>query len=240
MQKPLYKRVMLKISGEALTKPKQFGINLNEAEALAQKIKEVHDLGVQVAVVMGAGNIWRGIQGTNKGMERETADQIGMLGTVMNCLTLSDALKNKGERVRLHTSVPMQVIAEPYVRLRALHQLEKGYIVILGAGTGHPYFTTDTAAALRASELNSDVLIKATKVDTLYTADPKKHPDARPIRKISHMEVIKQGLKALDGTAVTLCMNNNLPIKIINLWKENSLKRAVTEDDFGSLIYSQA
>jgi uridylate kinase len=237
MDKPLYKRVMLKISGEALAEPNQFGINLHRTENLAKKIKDVHDLGVQLAIVIGGGNIWRGVQGIANGMEKETADHIGMLGTVMNCLALSDALKRNGKIVRFHTSVPMKEIAEPYVRLRALHQMEKGYIIILGAGTGHPYFTTDTAAALRGAELNSDIFIKATNVDFLYAEDPKKNPEAKPIKKISYMDFLKNRLGVMDSTAVTLCMNNHLPIKIINLWKENSLKRALTEENFGSMIY---
>lgn len=237
MNNLLYKRVMLKISGESLAEPDQFGIHIHRAEDLAQKIKDIHDLGVQVAIVMGGGNLWRGAQGIAKGMEKETADHIGMLGTVMNCLALSDALKHKGKIVRLHTSVSMTEIAEPYVRLRALHQMEKGYIIILGAGTGHPYFTTDTAAALRGVELNSDIFIKATNVDFLYEEDPRKNPEAEPIKRISYMDVLKKGLKVMDSTAITLCMNNHLPIKIINLWKENSLKRALTEENFGSIIY---
>ncbi len=231
-----YKRVVIKLGGETLSKKGQFGINASRAKKLAKRIKRIHDLGNQVVIIMGAGNIWRGAQGQAKGMDRSIADEIGILATVMNSLALEDAFKKLDIGVRLHTSVAMQPIAEPYSRLRAIYQLEKGYIVIVGGGTGHPYFTTDTAAALRAVEIKADAFIKATKVNGIYTEDPKKNPKAKKIDRINYLDYIDRKIKVLDNTAVTLCMNNDLPIIVIGLKEEEGLKRAIQGEKIGSLI----
>ncbi|XOB40578.1 MAG: UMP kinase [Candidatus Nealsonbacteria bacterium] len=236
--KPIYQRIVLKLGGEALAGPKGFGIDPEKAKELAVRIKAVNSIGVQVAIIMGAGNIWRGIKGLAHGMDRATTDEMGMLATVMNCLALSDALTRLGTTVRLHTSIEMKSIAEPYVRLRAIYQLEKGYTVIIGAGTGNPYFTTDTAAALRAMEINANVLIKATKVDGIYTDDPKLNSKAQRLEQLTYMEAINRKIKVLDNTAITLCMNNNLPIFIIGLSEPDGLKKVVRGEKIGSLITS--
>jgi len=231
-----YKRVVIKLGGETLSRSNQFGIDTEKAKELALKIKDVHDTGSQVLIVMGAGNIWRGARGQSKGMDRSTADEIGILATIMNCLALEDALKKIGVVVRLHTSIAMKPIAEPYTRLRAVYQLNKGYVVIVGGGTGHPYFTTDTAAALRAVEIKADALIKATKVDGVYNEDPIKNPNAKKIEKISYIEYLDKKIGVLDNTAITLCMNNNLPILVIGLSEKDGLKRVVTGEKIGSII----
>ena len=231
-----YKRVVIKLGGETLSGADQFGINTEKAKELALKIKKVHDCGTQILIVMGAGNIWRGAKGNSKGMDRSIADEIGMLATVMNCLALEDAFQKVGINSRLHTSVAMQPIAEPYSRLRAVYQLNKGYLVIVGGGTGHPYFTTDTAAALRAVEIEADALIKATKVDGIYDKDPKENPDAKRMEKISYMEYLDKKIKVLDNTAITLCMNNNLPILVIGLSEEDGLKKVIMGENIGSIV----
>ena len=231
-----YKRVVIKLGGETLSEANQFGINTEKAKELALKIKKVYDCGAQILVVMGAGNIWRGARGQSKGMDTSIADEIGMLATVMNCLALEDALQKIGIKVRLHTSIAMQPIAETYSRLRAIYQLKKGYIVIVGGGTGHPYFTTDTAAALRAVEIGADALIKATKVNSIYDKDPEKNPKAKKIEKISYMEYLAKEIRVLDNTAITLCMNNNLPILVIGLSEKDGLKRVVMGEKIGSII----
>jgi len=231
-----YKRVAIKLGGETLSGADQFGINAERAKELALKIKDVHDCGAQILIVMGAGNLWRGAKGQSAGMDRSIADEIGMLATVMNCLALEDALIKIGITVRLHTSVSIQPIAEAYSRLRAVYQLNKGYVVIVGGGTGHPYFTTDTAAALRAVEIEADALIKATKVNGIYDKDPKTNPDAEMIKEIGYMEYIDKQIKVLDNTAITLCMNNNLPILVIGLSEEDGLKRVIQGESLGSII----
>jgi uridylate kinase len=231
-----YKRVVIKLGGETLSGENGFGINTEKAQELALRIKKVHDLGAEIVIVMGAGNLWRGAKGQAKGMDRSIADEIGMLATVMNCLALEDALKKLNIGVRLHTSVSMQPIAEPYSRLRVDYQLKKGYIVIVGGGTGHPYFTTDTAAALRAAEIQADAFIKATKVDGIYTEDPKKNSQAKKIEEISYMDYIDQKIKVLDNTAITLCMNNHLPILVIGLSEEDGLSKVVQGEKIGSII----
>jgi len=231
-----YKRVAIKLGGETLSGADQFGINAERAKELALKIKDVHDCGAQILIVMGAGNLWRGAKGQSAGMDRSIADEIGMLATVMNCLALEDALTKIGITVRLHTSVSIQPIAESYSRLRAVYQLNKGYVVIVGGGTGHPYFTTDTAAALRAVEIEADALIKATKVNGIYDKDPKTNPDAKMMKEVGYMEYIDKQIKVLDNTAITLCMNNNLPILVIGLSEENGLKRVVEGESLGSII----
>jgi uridylate kinase len=232
-----YHRILLKLGGEALAGPNGFGIDPSQAEVLAAKIKEVHDLGVQVAIVIGAGNLWRGAQGLALGMERTTADHMGMLATVMNALALQDALERAGVVTRVQTAIEMKAIAEPYIRGRAVSHLEKGRVIILGAGTGNPYFTTDTAGALRAMEIDAEVLIKATKVDGVYDGDPKLDPNAKRYDQIPYIEAVNKRLKVMDSTAITLCMDNDLPIIVLNLWQEDALTRTVMGESVGTLIY---
>ncbi len=232
-----YRRILLKLGGEALAGPNGFGIDPARAEELAAKIKDVYDFGVQVAIVIGAGNLWRGAQGLALGMERTTADHMGMLATVMNALALQDALERAGVVTRVQTAIEMKAIAEPYIRGRAVRHLEKGRVVILGAGTGNPYFTTDTAGALRAMEIDAEVLIKATKVDGVYDGDPALDPNAKRYDQISYIEAVNKRLKVMDSTAITLCMDNDLPIIVLNLWQENALTRTVLGESVGTLIY---
>ena len=232
-----YHRILLKLGGEALAGPNGFGIDPAQAEVLAEKIKEVHNLGVQVAIVIGAGNLWRGAQGLALGMERTTADHMGMLATVMNALALQDALERTGVVTRVQTAIEMKAIAEPYIRGRAVRHLEKGRVVILGAGTGNPYFTTDTAGALRAMEIDAEVLIKATKVDGVYDGDPNKDANAKRYDQLSYIEAVNKRLRVMDSTAITLCMDNDLPIIVLNLWQEGALVRTVMGEMVGTLIY---
>ncbi|MBM4426981.1 MAG: UMP kinase, partial [Chloroflexi bacterium] len=203
-----YKRILLKLSGEALGGSMGYGIDVDEAEAIAKRIKEVHEMGVDVAVVIGAGNLWRGKQGLERGMDRSTADYMGMLATVMNAMSLMDALERQGVYTRVMSAIEMRAIAEPYIWRRAIRHLEKRRVVIFGAGTGNPFFSTDTAAALRATEIGAEVVIKATKVDGVYDADPKKNPDAKKLDKLSYIEVLNRRLEVMDSTAITLCMEN--------------------------------
>ncbi len=228
---PKYHRILLKLSGEALSKNDDFGIDPTQAEWIANIIKRVKDRGVEVAIVIGAGNLWRGTIGTNAGMDRSTADHMGMLGTVMNALALRDALERLGVVTRVQSAVEMRTIAEQYIRLRAIRHLEKGRVVIMGGGTGNPFFTTDSAAALRAMEIHADVLIKATKVNGVYDSDPKKNPNAKRYDQLGYMQAIEQGLKVMDATALTLCMENHMPILVLNLWEEGALERAVLGDE---------
>ena len=208
-----YKRVLLKLSGEALASPEsKFGIDPQQAEEIARKVCAVHELGVEVAVVIGAGNLWRGRIGLERGMDRATADYMGMLATVMNALALMDAIEQSGVVVRVQTALEMQAVAEPYIRRRAIRHLEKGRVVIFGGGTGNPFFSTDTAAALRAMDIGADVLIKATKVDGVYDSDPKLNPDAKRYDRLTYTETLIQRLEVMDSTAISLCMENQLPI----------------------------
>ena len=216
--------------------PSGFGIDVNEAESVARRIKEVYDLGVEVAVVIGAGNLWRGKLGLEHGMDRSTADYMGMLATVMNSMVLMDALERIGVLTRVMSAIEMRAVAEPYIRRRAIRHLEKGRVVIFGAGTGNPFFSTDTAAALRASEIDADVVIKATKVDGVYDSDPKKNRDARRFDALSYIEVLNRRLEVMDSTAVTLCMENNLPILVLNLWDPQALIAALKGDKIGTLV----
>jgi uridylate kinase len=209
---------------------------VNEAESVARRIKEVYDLGVEVAVVIGAGNLWRGKLGLEHGMDRSTADYMGMLATVMNSMVLMDALERIGVFTRVMSAIEMRAVAEPYIRRRAIRHLEKGRVVIFGAGTGNPFFSTDTAAALRASEIDADVVIKATKVDGVYDSDPKKNRDARRFDALSYIEVLNRRLEVMDSTAVTLCMENNLPILVLNLWDPQALIAALKGDKVGTLV----
>lgn len=231
-----YKRILLKLSGEALGGPMGFGIDVNEAEAIASRIKEVYDMGVDVAVVIGAGNLWRGKQGLERGMDRSTADYMGMLATVMNAMALMDALERQGVFTRVLSAIEMRAIAEPYIRRRAVRHLEKRRVVIFGAGTGNPFFSTDTAAALRATEIDAQVVIKATKVDGVYDADPKKNPDAKKFDTLSYIEVLNRRLEVMDSTAITLCMENNLPILVLNLWDSQALISALRGERVGTLV----
>lgn len=232
-----YNRILLKLGGEALSVPNGRGIDPNAADILAQKVKLIKDLDVQIAIVIGAGNLWRGMKdGAPYGMDRATADHIGMLATVMNSLTLADALSRYGIVTRVQTAIEMRSVAEPYIRGRAIRHMEKGRVVILGAGTGNPYFTTDTAAALRAMEIDAEVLIKATKVDGVYESDPMLDPNATRLEQLTYIEALNLGVRVLDSTALTLCMENSLPIIVLNLWHEDSIRRSVLGDKVGTLI----
>jgi uridylate kinase len=231
-----YRRILLKLSGEALGSENGFGINTSNAEAIAGRIKEVYEMGVQVAVVIGAGNLWRGKQGLERGMDRATADYMGMLGTVMNALALMDALERASVLTRVQSAIEMRAVAEPYIRRRAIRHLEKGRVVIFSAGTGNPYFSTDTAAALRAMEIDAGVLIKATKVDGVYDADPKKNPQARKFDRLTYIDVLNRRLEVMDSTAVSLCMENNLPILVLNLWDPQALLKALRGEPVGTLV----
>jgi uridylate kinase len=231
-----YHRILLKLSGEALASDDGAGIDPACANDIARRVKEVRELGVDVAIVIGAGNLWRGRVGLNQGMDQATADYMGMLATVMNALALMDALESQGVVTRVQSAISMQAVAEPFIRRRAIRHLEKGRVVILGGGTGNPFFTTDTAAALRANELGCDVLIKATKVDGVYDSDPKKNPAARRFDYISYMDALSQRLQVMDSTALSLCMDNKLPILVLNLFDETALPRALMGEQVGTLV----
>jgi uridylate kinase len=231
-----YRRILLKLGGEALAGQGGFGIDPEKAAEVAQKVKGVYDLGVQVAIVIGAGNLWRGSIGTTSGMARSTADHMGMVATTMNALALQDALERAGIVTRVQTAIEMRSIAEPYIRLRAMRHLDKGRVVILGAGTGNPYFTTDTAGALRALEIGAEVMIKATKVDAIYDEDPQKNPNARRFDHISYIDFLNSRLRVMDSTAVSLCMENNLPIVVLDFWQDESIKRLILGETVGTTI----
>lgn len=222
MDKPMYKRVLLKLSGEALAGERGFGINNDVVNDIAIAIKKIQEIGVEVAVVVGGGNFWRGR--TSEGMDRTTADYIGMLATVMNAMALQDALENIDVATRVQTAIDMRQIAEPYIRRRAVRHLEKERVVIFGAGTGNPYFTTDTTAALRAAEMEAEVILLAKNVDAVYDKDPKVHADAKKFTELSYMEVIQKELKVMDSTATSLCMDNKIPIKVFELTTENIIR----------------
>lgn len=231
-----YRRILLKLGGEALAGPGGFGIDPEKAAEVAQTVKGVYDLGVQVAIVIGAGNLWRGSIGTSSGMARSTADHMGMVATAMNALALQDALERSGIVTRVQTAIEMRSIAEPYIRLRAIRHLDKGRVIILGAGTGNPYFTTDTAGALRALEIGAEVMIKATKVDAIYDEDPQKNPSAKRFDHISYIDFLNSRLRVMDSTAVSLCMENNLPIVVLNFWQNESIKRLILGETVGTTI----
>ena len=231
-----YHRILLKLSGESLAGPQGFGIDPQRAEDIAERVREVRNLEVDVAVVIGAGNLWRGRIGIERGMDRATADYMGMLATVMNALALMDAMERLGMVTRVQSAVEMHAVAEPYIRRRAIRHLEKGRVVILGGGTGNPYFSTDTAAALRAMEIGAQVLIKATKVDGVYDSDPVTNPGAVRFERLSYMETINRRLDVMDSTAISLCMDNHLPILVLNLWQPNSLREALFGANVGTLV----
>ncbi len=237
MEKELkYKRVLLKLSGEALAGEEGFGIDPVCAEDVAERVRSVHELGVDVAVVIGAGNLWRGRTGIERGMDRATADYMGMLATMMNALALMDAMERMGLQTRVQSAVEMHTIAEPYIRRRAIRHMEKGRIVILGGGTGNPFFSTDTAAALRAVEIGADLIIKATKVDGVYDKDPLTNPEAILFDNMTYMEAINRRVEVMDSTALSLCMDNHLPILVLNLWHPDALELALYGEHIGTLI----
>lgn len=236
MAEPKFDRILLKLSGESLAGEGGSGIDPKRAAEVAEIVKDVYDLGVQVALVIGAGNIWRGSVGTKVGMEQSTADHMGMIGTVMNALLLQDALERAGIPTRVQTALEMRTVAEPYIRLRAMRHLEKGRVVIFGCGTGNPYFTTDTAGALRAMEIGADILVKATKVDAIYDEDPKINPNAKRFDQISYIDALNMRLRIMDSTAFSLCMENNLPIVVLNLWQKDSVKRFILGESVGTIV----
>jgi uridylate kinase len=233
---PCYKRILLKLSGEALAGQQGYGIDPEVIGGIAAEIRDVIELGVQVAVVIGGGNIFRGVAAASRGMDRASADYMGMLATVMNSLALQDALEKVGVATRVQSAIEMQEIAEPYIRRRAVRHLEKGRVVIFGAGTGNPYFTTDTAASLRAMEINADVILKATKVDGIYTADPNKDKDAVKYTSLTYLDVLKLGLQVMDATATSLCMDNNLPIVVFDLTARGNIQKVILGEAIGTIV----
>lgn len=233
---PQYKRIVLKLSGEALAGEKGFGIDLDIVNSIACQTKEVLDLGVQIAVVVGGGNFWRGAVGSHSGIERSTADYMGMLATVINSLALQDAFEKHGIPTRVQAAIEMRQIAEPYIKRRATRHLEKNRVVIFAAGTGNPYFSTDTAAALRAAEIEADIILKATKVDGVYSADPKKDPLARRFENLDFMDVLQQRLRVMDATATSLCMDNKIPIVVFNLNESGNIRRIILGEKVGTIV----
>ncbi|MCQ9209838.1 UMP kinase [Granulicatella seriolae] len=237
MVNPKYKRVILKLSGEALAGQAGFGINPPTIKEIVQELKEVHDLGVEMAIVVGGGNIWRGTTGAEMGMERAQADYMGMLATVMNALALQDTLENVGVPTRVQTSIDMRQIAEPYIRRRAVRHLEKERIVIFAAGTGNPYFSTDTTAALRAAEIDADVILMAkNNVDGVYSADPKVDQNAKKFNELTHLDVIQKGLQVMDSTASSLSMDNDIPLVVFNLNEKGNIRRAILGENIGTTV----
>jgi uridylate kinase len=236
VSKTKYKRVLLKLSGEALAGPDGFGIDPFKAEELAQLITDIYELDIQIAIVIGAGNLWRGRIGLERGMDRATADYMGMLGTVINAMALMDALERAGIVTRVQSAIEMKSVAEPYIYRRAIRHLEKERVVIFGGGTGNPYFSTDTAAALRATEIGADIVIKATKVDGVYDSDPMENEDAERFEKLSYIETLNRRLGVMDSTAISLCMENHLPILVLNLWETGALRKALLGEQIGTLI----
>lgn len=231
-----YRRILLKMGGEALSNPQGFGIDPQRVAEVAGIVKDVYDLGIQVAIVIGAGNLWRGTVGTSQGMSRSTADHMGMIATVMNALALQDALERAGIVTRVQTAIEMRTVAEPYIRLRAIRHLDKGRVVIIAGGTGNPYFTTDSAGALRAMELDAEVLIKATKVDAIYDEDPEKNPDANRFDELTYIDFLNLRLRVMDTTAISLCMENNMPIVVLNFWQKDSVKNLLLGETIGTTI----
>ncbi|HEX2980226.1 MAG TPA: UMP kinase [Anaerolineaceae bacterium] len=236
MQSLKYHRILLKLSGEALSTGAGMGIDPQKSVGIAQRVREVRELGVDVAIVIGAGNLWRGKVGLEMGMDRATADYMGMLATVMNALALMDALESQGVITRVQSAIEMRSVAEPYIRRRAIRHLEKGRVVIFGGGTGNPYFSTDTAASLRAMEIDADVLIKATKVDGVYDSDPKLNPDAVKFDELTYIDALNRRLEVMDSTAISLCMENKLPIMVLNLWDPTSLRKCLLGEKVGTLV----
>jgi uridylate kinase len=236
MGKLYYKRVLLKLSGEALAGEQRYGIDPLTITTIANEIKEVVTCGVQLALVIGGGNIFRGLAASSKGMDRASADYMGMLATMINSLAMQDALEKIGVDTRVQSAIAMQEVAEPYIRRRAIRHLEKGRVVIFGAGTGNPYFTTDTAASLRAMEIGAEVILKGTKVDGVYSADPKKDPNAVKFTKLTYIDVLKKGLQVMDATAISLCMDNSLPIIVFDVTTDGNVKKVVYGERIGTIV----
>lgn len=234
--KPIYKRILLKLSGEALMGDQEFGISSETITSYARQIKEIADLGVEVGIVIGGGNIFRGLSGTEQGIDRVTGDHMGMLATVINSMALQNAIESLGVPTRVQTAIEMPQIAEPFIKRKAQRHLEKGRVVIFGAGTGNPYFTTDTAAALRANEINADVVIKATKVDGIYDKDPVKFADAKKYDEVTYTEVLNKDLKVMDATAISLCRENKLPIIVFDSLTEGNMKKVVLGEKIGTKV----
>jgi uridylate kinase len=236
MTRPRYKRILLKLSGEVFGGQQKYGIDLDVLATIAREIKSVKELDVGVAVVIGGGNIFRGVAGAVKGIDRATGDYMGMLATVINSLALQDSLEREGVPSRVQTAIEMRSIAEPFIRRRSIRHMEKGRVVILAAGTGNPYFSTDTTAALRAAELDADVILKATKVDGIYDKDPMQFKDAKKYKKINHMTILQKRLRVMDSTAASLCMENKIPIIVLDLMKSGNIKNAVLGKEIGTLV----
>jgi uridylate kinase len=234
--RPAYRRIVLKLSGEALAGNQGYGIDPPVLVRVAQEVREVIRLGVQVAIVIGGGNIFRGLAASSKGMDRASADYMGMLATMINSLAMQDALEKIGVDTRVQSAIAMQEVAEPYIRRRAIRHLEKGRVVIFGAGTGNPYFTTDTAASLRAMEIGAEVILKGTKVDGVYSADPKKDPNAVKFTKLTYIDVLKKGLQVMDATATSLCMDNSLPIIVFDVTTDGNVKKVVFGEEIGTIV----
>ena len=235
---PKYRKVLLKLSGEALQGEKGYGISAEVLETISDEIAEVNKLNIELAIVIGGGNIFRGIAGVSKGIDRSTGDYMGMLATVMNALALQDSLEKKGIHTRVQTALNIEQVAEPYIRRRAVRHLEKGRVVIFAAGTGNPFFTTDTAATLRALEIGADLILKATKVDGVYDKDPLEHKDAVKFKELSYMEVLKKELKIMDATAISLCMQGNIPIIVFNLFENGNIKNVIMGKEIGTIVRS--
>ncbi len=240
MNAPAYKRILLKLSGEALAAGQGFGVDNDRVHEIAAEIAEVHQLGVDIAIVVGGGNFFRGVAEQAQHMDRVSADHMGMLATVINALALQDALEKQGAQTRVMSAIEMHEVAEPFIRRRAIRHMEKGRVVVFAAGTGNPYFSTDTAASLRAMEIHADAILKATKVDGIYTADPMKDKDATKFEKITYMDILKRGLKVMDATAIAMCQENELPIVVFDLNRHGNIKRVVMGENVGSLVYQGA
>ncbi len=236
MKEPAYKRILLKLSGEALAGKAGTGINTTVIKQIAEDVSAAYKTGIQIGLVIGGGNIFRGVAASAEGMDRASSDYMGMLATMINALALQDALENAGVPTRVQSAIAMAEIAEPYIRRRAIRHLEKGRLVIFGAGTGNPYFTTDTAASLRAMEINAQIIMKATKVDGIYDKDPMKNPDAKKYDRISYIDVLNQGLQVMDSTAISLCMDNKLPIMTFDLMKSGNILKAVMGEQIGTIV----
>lgn len=233
---PKYRRVILKLSGEALAGSQGYGIEQAIIQSIAEQVKEIVAIGVQVAIVVGGGNIWRGVAGSAKGMDRATADYMGMLATVMNSLALQDGLEKVGVDTRVQSAIEMKEVAEPYIRRRAIRHLEKGRVVIFAAGTGNPYFSTDTTAALRAAEIEAEVILMAKKVDGVYDSDPMKNPDAKKFKELGYIEVLNKGLGVMDSTAASLCMDNHIPIIVFNINEQGNIRKVIMGEIIGTLV----
>jgi uridylate kinase len=240
MSTPAYKRILLKLSGEALAAGQGFGVDNTRVHEIAAELADVHKLGVQIAIVVGGGNFFRGVAEQAKEMDRVSADHMGMLATVINALALQDALEKLGAQTRVMSAIEMHEVAEPFIRRRAIRHMEKGRVVVFAAGTGNPYFSTDTAASLRAMEIHADAILKATKVDGIYDADPMKVKDAIKFEKITYMDILRLGLKVMDATAITMCQENELPIVVFNLNQHGNIRRVVMGEKVGSLVYQGA